>query len=152
MDRKEKINTKMVINELHRIFAFLNRDLFEGKLPEPAILIQSRGSKTLTLGWCSVEKIWKNDATNEERYEINLVAEALNRGVFPVMATLIHEMVHLHNLVNDIKDTSRGNTYHNSKFKEQAEKRGLIIQYADKIGWSVTSLSPYLMELLKSTI
>lgn len=149
MDRKEKINTKMVINELHRIFAFLNRDLFEGKLPEPAILIQSRGSKTLTLGWCSVEKIWKNDATNEERYEINLVAEALNRGVFPVMATLIHEMVHLHNLVNDIKDTSRGNTYHNSKFKEQAEKRGLIIQYADKIGWSVTSLSPYLMELLK---
>ena len=146
----KNINTKVVIAELHRAFKMFNENLFEGKLPEPAILIQSRGNKKLTLGWCSVQKIWKNEKTEEERYEINLVAEALNRGVYPVMTTLLHEMVHLHNLVNDIKDVSRGGTYHNMKFKKTAEAHGLIIEHADKIGWSVSKLQGLTMDLIDS--
>lgn len=148
--KRKNVNTKLVIEELHKAFALFNRDLFEGKLPEPAILIQSRGNKKLTLGWCTVNKVWKNESTQEEKYEINLVAEAINRGIFPVMTTFLHELVHLSNLEQKIQDTSRGNTYHNKAFKAEAEKRGLIIEHADKIGWSVTSLTPYLMELIKS--
>lgn len=143
-----KVNTKVVISELHRAFKMFNEKLFKGELPEPAILIQSRGNKKLTLGWCTVGKVWKNEYTHEERYEINLVAEALNRGIYPVMATLLHEMVHLHNLVNNIKDTSRGNTYHNMKFKTMAEEHGLNVEHADKIGWSVTTLQPTTMALI----
>lgn len=143
-----KVNTKLVISELHRAFKMFNEELFKGELPEPAILIQSRGNKKLTLGWCTVGKVWKNEYTHEERYEINLVAEALNRGIYPVMATLLHEMVHLHNLVKDIKDTSRGNTYHNMKFKTMAEEHGLNVEHADKIGWSVTTLQPTTMSLI----
>lgn len=146
----KSINTKVVIAELHRAFKMFNENLFEGKLPEPAILIQSRGNKKLTLGWCSVQKIWKNEKTEEEKYEINLVAEGLNRGVYPVMTTLLHEMVHLYNLVNDIKDVSRGNTYHNMKFKKTAEAHGLIIEHADKIGWSVSKLQGTTMNLIDS--
>lgn len=142
------INTKVVIAELHRAFKMFNDNLFNGSLPEPAILIQSRGNKKLTLGWCSVQKIWKNEVTEEEKYEINIVAEALNRGTYPVMATLLHEMIHLHNLVNNIKDTSRGNTYHNMKFKKTAEAHGLIIEHADKIGWSVSKLQGTTMNLI----
>lgn len=146
----KQVNTKLVISELHRAFKLFNEELFQGQLPEPAILIQSRGNKKLTLGWCTVGKVWKNEFTQEERYEINLVAEALNRGTLPVMATLLHEMVHLHNLVNEIKDTSRGNTYHNMKFKNTAEAHGLIIEHAEKIGWSVTTLQDETVELIKS--
>lgn len=146
----KNINTKVVIAELHRAFKMFNENLFESQLPEPAILIQSRGNKKLTLGWCSVQKIWKNEKTEEEKYEINIVAEALNRGVFPVMTTLLHEMVHLHNLVNEIKDTSRGNTYHNMKFKKTAEAHGLLVEHADKIGWSVSKLSGLTMDLIDS--
>lgn len=146
----KQVNTKLVISELHRAFKLFNEELFKGQLPEPAILVQSRGNKKLTLGWCTVGKVWKNEFTQEERYEINLIAEALNRGTLPVMGTLLHEMVHLHNLVNGIKDTSRGGTYHNMKFKAVAEGHGLIIEHADKIGWSVTTLQDETVRLINS--
>lgn len=146
----KQINTKIVITELHRAFKMFNENLFGGALPEPAILIQSRGNKKLTLGWCSIKKIWKNEITEEEKYEINIVAEALNRGIYPVMTTLLHEMVHLYNLVNNIKDTSRGNTYHNMKFKKTAEAHGLLVEHADKIGWSVSKLQSLTMDLIDS--
>lgn len=146
----ENVNTQIIIQELHRAFKMFNENLFNNELPEPAILIQSRGNKKLTLGWCTVEKVWKNEETHEERYEINLVAEALNRGIYPVMATLLHEMVHLYNLVCGVKDTSRGLTYHNMKFKRVAEAHGLVVDHADKIGWSVTKLQGFTMDLIDS--
>lgn len=142
------INTKVVVSELHRAFKMFNDNLFAGQLPEPAILIQSRGNKKLTLGWCSVEKIWKNNTTQEEKYEINLVAEAINRGVYPVMATLLHEMVHLHNMVYGIKDTSRGYTYHNKQYKKVAEEHGLEVEHGDKVGWAYTKLQKSAMDLI----
>ena len=145
---QKKVNTKVVISELHRAFKLFNESLFNGALPEPAILVAPRGNKKLTLGWCTVGKVWKNEVTEEERYEINLCAEALNRGIYPVMATLLHEMVHLHNLVNEIKDTSRGGTYHNMKFKKVAEERGLIVEHGEKIGWSLTKLQGTTMDLI----
>lgn len=144
----KSVNTKLVISELHRAFKLFNENLFNGELPEPAILIQSRGNKKLTLGWCTVKQVWKNELTKEERYEINLVAEGLNRGIYPVMTTLLHEMVHLHNLVNNIKDVSRGNTYHNMKFKKVAEAHGLLVEHADKIGWSLSKLQGLTMDLI----
>lgn len=145
---QKKVNTKVVISELHRAFKLFNESLFNGALPEPAILVAPRGNKKLTLGWCTVAKVWKNEVTEEERYEINLCAEALNRGIYPVMATLLHEMVHLHNLVFEIKDVSRGGTYHNMKFKKVAEEHGLIIEHAEKIGWSLTKLQGTTMDLI----
>lgn len=145
---QKKVNTKLVISELHRAFKLFNESLFNGALPEPAILVAPRGNKKLTLGWCNVAKVWKNEVTEEERYEINLCAEALNRGIYPVMATLLHEMVHLHNLVFEIKDVSRGGTYHNMKFKKVAEEHGLIIEHGEKIGWSLTKLQGTTMDLI----
>ena len=145
---QKKVNTKVVISELHRAFKLFNENLFGGTLPEPAILVAPRGNKKLTLGWCTVGKVWKNEVTEEERYEINLCAEALNRGIYPVMATLIHEMVHLHNLVFEIKDVSRGGTYHNMKFKKVAEEHGLVIEHGEKIGWSLTKLQGTTMDLI----
>lgn len=61
---------------------------------------------------------------------------------------LLHEMVHLYNLQNDIKDTSRGNGYHNKRFKEEAEKRSLNISCSPKIGWSDTKLNDEARQLV----
>ena len=57
-------------------------------------------------------------------------------------------MVHIYCLMNNIQDTSRGTTYHNKRFKEQAEKVGLIIEYDKKIGWSITSPSKSLRDYI----
>lgn len=109
-------NIETAISELHKVFHKLNDVLFNSALPEPAILIQNKGNKKNVLGWCSTQEIWVNKTTQERRYEINIVAEYLNRSVYEVVSTLLHKMVHLHNLVNGIKDVSRGNVYHNKKF------------------------------------
>lgn len=147
----KRINTKVMLSELHRAFKLFNDKLFKGELPEPAILIQSRGNKKLTLGWCTMNPIWVNATTQEKKYEINIVAEALDRGLLPVMNTLLHEMVHLHCLSNNIKDTSRGLTYHNTNFKNMAETHGLVCtgeKPDDKIGWSSTKLHDYTVKLI----
>lgn len=89
-------------------------------------------------GWCTTQKIWKS--SDEEYYEINICAEHLNRPFTEVCATLIHEMVHLHNLGNDIQDTSANGRYHNKKFKETAEASGLIIEKDSRYGWTITKL------------
>ncbi len=64
----------------------------------------------------------------------------INRGIEETCGTLLHEMVHHYCFLNDIKDTSNNGVYHNRKFKEEAEKRGLIIDKAQTIGWSLTTL------------
>ena len=61
----------------------------------------------------------------------------------------MHEMVHYYCHTQGIKDTSRGNTYHNKRFKEEAEKRGLMISSAPHIGYSVTQPAPELEKLVR---
>jgi len=143
-------NIKIAIDELHKAFYNFNRELFNSKLPEPAILIQNKGNRKNVLGWCSTKEIWINKKTKDKKYEINLVAEYLDRPLNEVMGTLLHEMVHLYNLVNNIKDTSRAGTYHNKRFKESAETFGLIIEYHEKIGWSLTTLQDSTKDLISS--
>lgn len=50
-------------------------------------------------------------------------------------------MVHLYCNEHGIKDKSRGNTYHNKRFKEIAESHGLTVSYDGRIGWSISQLT-----------
>jgi len=65
-----------------------------------------------------------------------------------VVATMIHEMTHLYNIQNDIQDCSRGGTYHNKKFKEEAEKHMIHIEKDEKYGWTITSPTDELLEYI----
>ena len=49
---------------------------------------------------------------------------------------------------NGIQDCSRGNTYHNRRFKAAAEAHGLIVEHSDKYGWSHTSPSDELLDFI----
>lgn len=82
-------------------------------------------------------KSWKGEGC-EGYCEINLGAETLDRPIENMIATLVHEMVHQYCYEHEIKDTSRGGTYHNKRFKIEAEKRGLVIGYDKRIGYSPT--------------
>lgn len=141
-------NIKIAVEELHKAFYLLNKNKFNKELPEPAIVIQHQGKHKNTYGWCSVNPIWNDKEKKESRYEITICAEYLNRPLYELMSTLLHEMVHLHNILNGVKDVSRGNTYHNKKFKETAEAKGLIITFNEKIGWSISELNEETKELI----
>jgi len=74
-----------------------------------------------------------------EAVQISLGAETINRPIENVVATMIHEMTHYYNFMKGVKDTSRGNRYHNKFFKREAEKHGIKIDYDNTIGYSITS-------------
>ena len=143
----------IALNELYRIFHILNRDKFNGELTEPVITIQK--GKGRTLGSFTVDRVWvdKNNEENEETsyYEINVDPRWFNtRTPADVAETLLHEMCHYYNKMNDIKDCS-GNV-HNKKFKASAEKVGLIVEKGKGVGYGYTSMSDALREYMEEVV
>lgn len=144
------MNIQMATDELHVAFRCLNEAFFEGKLPEPAITIQS-GGKRSTMGWCTIKPIWGDKEGTIRLYEINIAAEYLNIEFHEIMDTLLHEMIHLYCKIHKIKDTSRKGQYHNKRFKEESLKRGFYypVDKPDKrIGWSYSKITDETKQLI----
>lgn len=131
---------------LERAYDVLNKELFESALSKkPVITIAPTPG---AYGHFTPYDSWK-DAEGKARFEINLGANTIDRPTIETIATLVHEMVHQYCHENDLKDTSRGGTYHNKTFKREAERRGLKITHDSRIGYSVTSPGEKLLELEK---
>lgn len=146
---------KVIIQKLEDLFDQFNNRFYDGQVQKPVIAVSPDTTKG-AYGWCTTWKAWKEKTENEEEqndalgyYEINLCAEHLARPFTEVCATLLHEMVHLWNLQNEVQDTSRGGTYHNKKFKQVAEEHGLIIDQHPKYGWTLTSLNEEAKEFIE---
>ena len=129
------------ISALNSLFALFNDHWFGGTLTSPVIVVQSHGKMKNTLGWCTTKKIWRDVNTNDEFYEITVCPEFFDRTIHEICGTLQHEMVHLYHLQNGIQDCSRGNTYHNRRFKEKAEACGLVVEHYVQYGWAITKPS-----------
>lgn len=133
-----EVSLKPVIDELETLFSKFNKAFFEGKLEKPVITVSpdhTRGA----YGWCTGWKAWQDGAKEGGYYEINLCAEYLNRPFEETCGTLLHEMVHLQNLQDNVQDTSRSGSYHNRKFKETAEAHGLTVEKGEKYEWLIHS-------------
>ncbi len=117
---------------------------------EPVILVEAK-SKKHTLGTCSNNPIWQHkEKDQDKRYEITLSGNHLNRTLEQLVTTLLHEMIHLYCSLNNIKDTSNNCVYHNKRFKQEAEQRGLKIEKDKIIGWSISTLQDFTKELIKT--
>lgn len=141
------------LDELYRIFNILNRDKFDSLLAEPVITIQK--TRRRTLGYFTLDKVWRNkgDSDKDENafYEINIdPIWFCSRAAADITETLLHEMVHYFNKVNDIKDCN-GNV-HNKKFKETAERVGLLVERDKKVGWGITSMTDELKEYIDTEV
>ena len=131
---------------LEKAFDILNQQYFENALSKSVITIQK---SPRAYGHFTLYKAWEDDKTGY--YEINIGAETLNRPLPSTIATLVHEMTHQYCFENGIKDTSRGGTYHNKRFKAEAERRGLMIEHSPRIGYSVTQPAPELINFCTKT-
>ena len=141
---KQLTSYNRVAGYLNKVFDLLNAEFFESQLSRPTITIQSTPK---AYGHFSLrEDTWVSKLGGT--HEINIGAGTLSRPIEEVAATLLHEMVHYHNYLHGVQDCSRGNTYHNRKFKAAAEERGLIVTHSDKYGWSHTSPSDRLLEFI----
>jgi len=150
----------MVLDELYRIFDILNRDKFDSSLSEPVITIQkTRGE---VFGHFTPDKVWLNKYESNDKkkpngdgkvafYEINIDPRWFcTRTATDITETLLHEMVHYSNKVNEVKDCS-GNI-HNKKFKAAAERVGLVVERDKKVGWGYTALSEELKEYIDTEV
>lgn len=133
-----KPTIRPTIEVVEELFEKFNSKFYNGELQRPVLTV-SADITGGAYGWCTTFKAW-NDG-EDGHYEINITAEHLNRPIMEVCATLLHEMVHLYQLAQGVKGVSRGGTYHNSKFKAEAELRGLQIGHNEKYGWTKTSLT-----------
>lgn len=141
---KQMTSYNRVAGYLNKIFDLLNAEYFENALSRPTITIQSTPR---AYGHFSLrEDTWVSKLGGT--HEINIGAGTLARPIEEVVSTLLHEMVHYWNYEHGIQDCSRGNTYHNRRFKEAAEARGLMVEHSDKYGWSHTSPAEALLEFV----
>lgn len=136
MCKKRKIYTMSELNlAFMKMFNAFNKEYFEDKLPKVIITFES-GYKKGAYGWIYTKPTWEQ--SRQERYNINISSDFLDRDIYAVMGTLLHEMCHLYALENGIKDTSRAGIYHNKKYKQIAESHGLEVFEEDKIGYGRT--------------
>jgi len=140
------MNLSIPTNELEKLFTIFNEHYYQSKLDKTMIVIQSIGKKPC-YGFFTVGKMWK-DSTDKEFHEITIGAEYLNRNVYGICVTLLHEMVHAINSQLGIVDTSANYKYHNKKFREQAELVGLVCKHDTKFGWGITEPSEEFMKYI----
>ncbi len=128
------------VKYLERLYDFCNEKLFDNELDKPVITVQLDG-KNKAYGWFTPHKVWQENDKDDGAHEINITAQYLNRPVKQIAATMIHEQCHYYAELNNLQDTSRGNTYHNKLFKQIAEKHGLTVSKVPTIGWLHTELN-----------
>ncbi|MDO4175209.1 MAG: SprT-like domain-containing protein [Eubacteriales bacterium] len=131
---KELTTYNRTVQYMNKVFKLINSDYFDGELEMPTITIQSTVG---AYGHVTTSKVWKNERGNAS-YELNIGADYLSRPIENIVATLIHEGCHLYAMQKGIKDTSNRGIYHNRRFKELAEARGLDISRHERYGWTIT--------------
>ena len=141
---KELTSYNRVAGYLNKLFDLLNDEFFEGALARPTITIMSTPKAFGSFSLRDDAWITKNGKT----HEINIGAGTLARPIENVCATLLHEMCHYWDFVNGVKDTSRGYSYHNKRFKDTAESHGLTVTHSERYGWSHTEPADALLDFV----
>ena len=128
--------------ELEKCFRMMNRDSFDDSLPTPVITVVPTAK---AYAHYVPFDIW--DTKDAPKREINIASGTLDRPLENILASLLHEMVHMYNdCVLHVQDTSRQGTYHNRRFAQTAEAKGLIVTRSDKYGWAHTEPGDRLLD------
>lgn len=128
---------------LEKILRALNNEYFEGCLNVPCISVVPREKRRIS----GFEKnAW--DFDGEYMGELTIGYKQLAEPIEVVVALLLHEMVHIYNQQNNVRDSSRNGTYHNLFFQEAAMEHGLLVERDEIYGFSVTSASEGLIDFI----
>lgn len=100
---KETVKTSRTAGYLEKMFRKLNEHYFASAIEEPIITIQSTPR---AYGHVTISKAWRK-SNGDRRHELNLDAGTLDRPIEEVVATLLHEMVHLANLQAGVRPSHR---------------------------------------------
>jgi hypothetical protein len=104
-----------------------------------AVLVVASGSagKHLALGHFAPHR-WRMADT--DHHEVLVGGEGLQRDPVDVLGTLLHEAAHGLASARHVKDTSRQGRYHNRRYAQLAAELGLVVEHAQALGWSRTTV------------
>lgn len=141
---KQTVKMSRLVGELEKAFRILNAELFDNQLPSTVLtVIPTPRAYAHFVPF----PIW--DVNGEGKTEINIASGTLDRPLENILASLLHEAVHLYcfSVIHE-QDTSNKGLYHNKVFKREAEAHGLIVERHDKYGWTITSPGDKLLEMI----
>lgn len=146
----EVLNIKSLRPELRELERALMWGMtLGGDSPEmiPVVVSVASSGKKKCNAW-TVLNMWK-DREGDEYHEVQFTAEQMHRDPVDVVATAIHEDVHLFCSAMGIKDCSKGGR-HNQQFKEMAEVFGLVCDEPyDSAGYGHTRPSEALRQRIE---
>ena len=90
------------ISQIEHMYNSLNEDFWNGELPIPVITVQSAPG---TAGHTSVARIWQRK--DDDAFELNISAEALQLPIEETIDTLLHEMTHIYCRLHGVKSLRR---------------------------------------------
>lgn len=133
----DRMSIAPMVESLERAFDHCNEVYFDGLIPRPVITL-AEGAKIRARGWVTVAPVWAEIDGEQRAHELNISSDYLRRDFVDIVNTLMHEMVHLENIRNGVKDTARSGNRHNKKFADCAEQHGMEGYKGedfDKAGW-----------------
>ena len=123
---------------------FLTKNFFDAELETPLFRFESN---------CNKDGAFISDAVINQgkvySHEIVIPVKILNEDIEKIAVCLLHNMIHYYAFINDFKVCSRGDSYHNKKFKSIADFCGLTCKYDRLTGW-ITSSNSKFSKLCKS--
>lgn len=139
---KQIVKMSRLAGMLEKAFNLINADWFDGKLETPIITVIPTPR---AYAHYTTANVW--DTANGGKREINIASGTLDRPLEDVIASLMHEMVHMWNdMILNVQDTSRGGQWHNRLFAIEAEKHGLTVEKSPKYGYAVTTYDEKLLD------
>lgn len=121
-----------VIIELEKMHAIINDCTALPTINLPVYLtVQSKGKRNC-FAWCTVKDVWQGEESSA--WEINFSAEDIGRDPSETFITMIHEMSHLMNIQEGVKDCSKSGR-HNANFKAMCDRYHIICEPTEKIGY-----------------
>jgi hypothetical protein len=107
-------------------------------VPE-AVLVVASGTDGKRLNWGHfAPHRWQ--VAGDDRHEVLVGGEGLQRGPLEVLGTLLHEAAHGLAQARSIQDTSRQGRYHNRRYAHLARELGLEATSVKPVGWSATTV------------
>lgn len=121
--------TKMsrLTGELEKAFRLINEELFNNELPTPIITVIPTPK---AYAHYVPFDIWSTKESAKR--EINIASGTLDRPIENIIASLVHEMVHMYNdVVLNINDCSNKGTYHNKQFKNEYQRTAKLHRFKE---------------------
>ena len=120
---------------LKDLFHILNNRFYNGDLPDLPIYVTAT-TRSITAFNPYVTTVF--DRKRKQECQFDFSDDILTNSTIDVCKRMLHVMCHYYCHINNIADTSRNHTYHNRKYKDVAEKHGLIQVRDSKYGWSIS--------------